>query len=90
MRKGNNIDMANNRKKYNNKINISGKLIRKYRELQNLSREQLSTKLLLEGIDISAQSIANIENETRTVVDYELRGIASVLKIDVSCLLIKE
>lgn len=82
--------MANNRKKYNNKINISGKLIRKYRELQNLSREQLSTKLLLEGIDISAQSIANIENETRTVVDYELRGIASVLKIDVSCLLIKE
>lgn len=84
------MDMANNRKKYNNKINISGKLIRKYRELQNLSREQLSTKLLLEGIDISAQSIANIENETRTVVDYELRGIASVLKIDVSCLLIKE
>lgn len=79
--------MANNRKKYNNKINISGKLIRKYRETQNLSREQLSTKLMLEGVDISAQSIANIENETRTVVDYELRGIASVLQIDVLCLL---
>ena len=79
--------MANNRKKFNNKINISGKLIRKYREKQLLSREQLSTKLMLEGVDISAQSIANIENETRTVVDYELRAIANVLEVEVSSLL---
>ena len=79
--------MANNRKRFNNKINISSNMIRKYREMKDWSREELSTKLMLEGIDISAQSIANIENGFRTVVDYELCGIAKVLKVEVSLLL---
>ncbi len=79
--------MANNRKRYNNKINISGKLIKHYRTKSKLSRELLSTKLMLKGVDISAQSIANIENGTRTVVDYELIGIADVLQISVLDLL---
>lgn len=79
--------MGNNRKRYNNKINISSNMIRKYWELRDLSREDLSTKLMLEGIDIPAQAIANIEKGTRTIVDYELCGIAKVLKVEVSLLL---
>ncbi len=79
--------MANNRKKYEEKINISGKYIKHYRKSKNLSREKLSAKLMLNGIDISAQAIANIENGTRTIVDYELCGIAEALEISILDLL---
>lgn len=79
--------MANSRKLYNNRINISGIYIKKYRIMKHLSRENLSAKLMLKGIDISAQSLANIENGVRTVVDYELRGIADILEISVLDLL---
>lgn len=79
--------MANNRKKYNNKINISGEKIKEIRLERGLSREALSSKLIMEGIDISASAIANIENNIRTVVDYELCGIANALNIQVLFLL---
>lgn len=79
--------MANGRKKFNNKLNISGEQIKKYRKECKMSREKLSTKLMLEGIDISAQAIANIEENKRTVVDYELCAIANILNIDVVALL---
>lgn len=38
-------------------------------------------------ISIHKQSLCNIENNKRTVKDYELFGIAHVLKIDVNDLL---
>ncbi len=80
--------MANKRKKYNNNLNISGNNIRKIREEKKLSREILSNKLLLEEeIDISAQSIANIENNLRTVCDYELYGLSKILNVEISNLL---
>lgn len=79
--------MANSRRKYNNQTNISGKSVKKYRELKKLSREQLSSKLMLTGIDVPAQAIANLENGIRTVVDYELCGIADALDISVLDLL---
>lgn len=79
--------MANNRKRYKSKINISGKRIREVRIERGLSREALSSRLMKEDIDISASAIANIENNTRTVVDYELCGIAKALDIHVSFLL---
>lgn len=80
--------MANSRKKFEgNKVNVSGRRIKEYREKANLSRETLSAKLLLEGVDIPANSIANLENNLRTVVDYELCAIAKVLNVDVSVLL---
>ena len=79
--------MANGRKKFENKLNISGEQIKKYRKERKMSREKLSTKLMLEGIDISAQAIANIEENKRTVVDYELCAIANILTVDVALLL---
>lgn len=80
--------MANGRKKFENKLNISGEQIRKCRKACKMSREKLSAKLLIEeGIDISAQSIANIEVNVRTVVDYELCAIAKILNVDVAMLL---
>ena len=44
-----------------------------------MSRQALSDKLILFGIDISSQSIFDIEKGTRTVIDYELCAIAKIL-----------
>ena len=80
--------MANKRKRYNNNLNISGNTIRRIREERKLSREVLSNKLLLEEeVDISAQSIAKIENNLRTVCDYELNSLSKVLNVEISILL---
>lgn len=67
----------NYRKRYNNKINVSGNEMRKIRKEKGLSR----TLLLELGIELSAQAIGNIEHGTRTIVDYELWGIAKILKV---------
>ena len=78
----------NKREKYKNQINISGIKIREFRESKNWSRENLSNKLLLEtGIDISAQTIAKIEYNIRTVTDYEFLALAKVLNINVLILI---
>ena len=73
--------------KYNGKLNVTGKLLKKYREKQKISYEQLSARLELMGISIHKQSIYDIENNKRTVKDYELFGLAYVLGVDVNDLL---
>lgn len=72
------------RKKLNNKLNISGSELRKIREERHMSREKLSNMLLLEtGIDLSAETIANIENNKRTLGDYEFLFLIKILEIDI-------
>ena len=73
--------------KYNGKMNVIGRTLKEYRVKKNLSYEQLSAKLELMGISIHKQSLYDIENNKRTVKDYELFGIAHILKIDVNELL---
>lgn len=73
--------------KYNGNLNVIGKLLKKYREKEKISYEQLSAKLELMGISIHKQSIYDIENNKRTVKDYELFGLAYILGIDVNDLL---
>lgn len=78
----------NPRKKYNDKINVSGEKIRELREAKGLSREKMSSRLLLElNIDLSVSSLVKIEANTRTVVDYELWGIAKILEVDMKDLI---
>ena len=69
------------------KLNIVGKKIQQYREKQHITKQQLSDKLMILGIDISEKSIYHIERGSRTVVDYEICAIAKVLKIPVQNLL---
>lgn len=71
-------------KKFDNNLNVIGKSLRKHRELNGLSYETLSAKLELMGISIHKQSIYDIENNKRTVKDYELFGFAEILKIDIN------
>ena len=73
--------------RFNGNMNVIGKLMNKYRLEKNLSYEKLSAKLELMGISIHKQSLYDIENNKRTVKDYELFGIAHVLEIDVNDLL---
>ena len=68
---------------FNNEKNISVKLIQNLRKKFNLSVEDLAIKLQLEGIDMSSQVIRNIENNKRTVTDFELSMIARALNISI-------
>lgn len=80
--------MMKPRKRYKNQINVSGEKIRETREANDLSREKLSSKLLLElNIDLSVSSLEKIESNKRPVVDYELWGIANILKIEIKDLI---
>ena len=76
--------MNNARNNNNEKLNIVGNKIKYYRELNNLSYQKLSDKLMLLGIDIHKQAIYNIEIGIRTVVDYELCGFAKCFNISVN------
>lgn len=80
--------MSNKRKKYNNNFNISGLNIKKIRNEKKISREALSNKLLLEeNLDLRPELITKIENNNRTVCDYELKFLSKVLNVDISKLL---
>lgn len=72
-----------NKRKYSNalkgKLNTVGKNILILRSERKMSRQKLSDKLMLKGVDISTQSIYDIEVGKRTVLDYELCAIAKEL-----------
>lgn len=73
--------------KLNGKLNAVGDNIKTSREENKMSRQDLSNKLMILGLDISSQSIFDIETGVRTVVDYELCAIAKVLNVDTNVLL---
>ena len=73
--------------KFDGNMNVISSTLKKYREQKGYSYEVLSAKLDLLGISIHKQSLYDIENNKRTVKDYELFGIAYVLEIDVNDLL---
>ena len=64
------------------KVEISGSIIKKARIKQRMSRETLSIKLMLEGINVSSQSIYKIENDLRKLKTKEIRTLTKILKID--------
>ena len=67
--------------KYNDKVNIVGNKLKQYRNELNLSQEQLCNQLALLGITLYKNDIYRIENNKRTLKDFELWGIAKILKI---------
>ena len=74
--------------RFNGNMNVIGRLLKEYRIKKDLSYEKLSAKLELMGISIHKQSLYDIENNKRTVKDYELFDIAYILGIDVNDLLL--
>lgn len=67
--------------KYNNFYNIIGTNLKKIREKKNVSQDKLTSKLALLGITLYQSDIFKIENNERTVRDFELWGICKVLDI---------
>ena len=68
--------------KYNNKLNIIGDKVRKYREKEKLSLSQMSDKLMLMGIDIPKSSLQNIEKGKRVVKEYEFYALCKFFNAD--------
>lgn len=73
--------------KYEDNLNVIGPILREKRKEKNISLEALSSKLLLLGINIPVTSLHRIENNQRTVRDYEICALSVVLDIDVTDLL---
>lgn len=61
------------------KKNLIGKKIRQLRQEQNLTQQELSVKLETMAIYICRGSVSRIEDQSRTVTDIELYGLAQVL-----------
>ena len=67
--------------KYNDSYNIVSKNLKNIRENLNMSQEKLSNQLSLLGITLYQSDIFKIEHNERTVCDFELWGICSILKL---------
>lgn len=67
--------------KYNNNFNIIGNNLKKIRNQKNISQDQLSNKLALLGITLYQSDIFKIEQNERTVRDFELWGISQILQV---------
>lgn len=71
-------------KRYNNKKNISGILIKKAREDRGMIKVKLSQLLDTYGIYINTDELLRIEKNQVLVKDFELVAIASILDIDLN------
>lgn len=72
-----------NSNKYENNLNVIGPILRQKRKELNMSFEKLSNKLLLLGVNIPVTCLHRIENNQRTVRDYELCALSIALNIDI-------
>ena len=72
------------RKINNNKDNLVGKKIKKLRKERGWSQAQLSAKLELIPTYVCRGSISRVEDQTRSVTDFELAAFAEVFNVSVS------
>lgn len=69
--------------KYEDNLNLIGPILKEKRLEKGLSLEKFSAELLLLGINIPVTSLHRIENNQRTVRDYELCALSIALDIDI-------
>ncbi len=72
---------------YNGQKNICGERIHEARCRLRLTQSELAARLQVSGINLERDSISRIEIGTRFVADYELRELATVLKVSPAWLL---
>lgn len=68
-------------RKLNNNLNVIGSNLRKYRKEKHLSQANLTMALNLLGINMHKNDIYMIENNKRSVKDYEVWGFMKILNI---------
>lgn len=69
--------------------NIIGERVKEARQQFNppITQDQLSGRLAKVGIQIDRVALAKIESGLRCAFDYEVKALASVLKVDTNWLL---
>ena len=65
-------------------MNIIGPQIKRLREQNNMTQEELTAQCNLLGWNISRGTLAKIESQVRRVTDSEVALIGKVLKVDIS------
>jgi len=53
------------------------------RNAKNITQEELTARLQINGISIDRTMISKIENQTREIYDYEIISIAKALNIPI-------
>lgn len=64
-----------------NEKNLIGANVRKLRMKKKFSQQQLSDKLETVGVYICRGSVSRVEDQSRTVTDIELFGLAEILEV---------
>ncbi|MBU2965236.1 helix-turn-helix transcriptional regulator [Amphritea sp. 2_MG-2023] len=64
-------------------MNIIGPNVRKLREHQHLTQDELAAKCNICGWDISRGTLAKIESKVRKVSDYEALTLAQALNVNI-------
>lgn len=72
-----------------NNRNITGKMIKFIRVNKCISQYDLANKLSLVGINMDQTIISRVENQTRELLDYEVKAIADVLEVEIEDLFSK-
>ena len=68
-------------KKFNDKSNVSGDLIKKYRTAMDYTKADLSRLLDLLGISMDVTEINRVETNRQILKDFELIGFIKILNI---------
>lgn len=61
--------------------NSVGAKVTKLRKQQRMKQKELLARLQVEGIDISATGLSNLEGQTRSVSAEELRALAKIFNV---------
>ncbi len=69
-------------RKFNEKSNFSGQIIREYRMNNHMSAENLAEKLQLMGFNVDRTYIHKVEKNKVVLKDFELIAICRILRID--------
>lgn len=69
-------------KKYENKSNVVGNLIKEYREKKGLEKIEVSKKLQLHAVYIDSTELKRMEDGQMIIKDFELIALCKVLDIN--------
>lgn len=67
-----------------NNRNIIGKKIKELRVKANVTQEDLAARLNVLGINIDRPMISKIENNSREILDFEIKAIAIALRVSIN------
>ncbi len=63
--------------------NIIGLKIKQIRQQKKLTQEQLAARLNVLGIEIDQPMITRIENQSRNLLDFEIKGFSEALGVSI-------